>query len=1242
MEHTNSFFGFRSCSFREARLCHELEQLVEVLTASKRMQENVPMSEARALYDNAFLLRANTELTQSTDRAYFQALVLSGMRRNQKVSIETTIGNRNRSAIQAFDVAQLLPQGTGMPPEADLRKAGERLREVLTPAQRLQLHTNESASDIELGLAYFNVRNRWMQEWDGNHNVHDRPRQLEDPRFDVLIQSQVQLYLHSRTTLDAHLNTGGITLPGIESSNSPGQRLTRSQYVALLALVWKGQGQEVLKVATGGADTATRITDLQGLINRNGGICVPVQHAYDRLVPGELGSTEALLAMNIRPGPNLSIQYIAGRRGRQPQLGTPEAPVGPDRFRSPPLRTGVTEAQVFRRIDPAATWRNNPPPAAIEFLEQHMPNEGGNTNFIKALKFHFGTPAMRATVPAAPMTRDATLAILAHIVDMLTEHERVTTQSTLQAEQLKKNINVTQTINDFAGNMSEIVRDYQNNPVLAAAVVAGGFFAIRAAYKLIKGDYPAIVNWAGYIGLGGLALGLYQERQTGTAWWNGLGDLVSDFYRGEAGLPPERQTLPNYWARELQLNNAQTVACLSILQQDNVSTRTVCGYYADMEAWNGTPATQPALPPSFNIAAFRNRFGAMDDKAIGRAIHQTLKAFFRNRGEGLAKQGFEYRGREGGAEALGFVSIRNRYNGSRVFSLFVDGEIRIPGINLNPRLITDWNGRENQVYLTGLHRDNPTAHGALLALRAIYVEELRTAGTPRPAHDFKYVLLFEGGPGLETMGRNGVRAAGFLDVGQRFVTDTLHQYSPTEPGPPERSPPNVRLLRPGSAETTLITDNSYLRGGRFGQLAAPSVAPLIPPGVLDPILALAGLERARFKDTLQRDWAEFLPRLNLTPRAAQALTKYMNGRITSWTGSIQELLTYVADQKYQLLIAAASSNESLSQEVVTRLSGSVLPDVIRWINPLPGETFPNINTLADVESLFDITINGGGTPSATLWRRIFPLWQGSDFAEIRKQITEMRAELVQLRQLPDLALPGASGAAGTTSMENLEKFMALSISNHLVGLSLYALNGANTFVPDVGRQRIVSANERASLSTYISELKQNLIAPDALKRLAEFNDRANAVEAYWSGANLKVTVTQGVVSLSMNVGAALPGRFLTPEQRANTRDQRRFERDITTNDLATMTPQQIVERWRKQAFDTKMQQVTKEMPVPVLNASIDGSDVLWQLAANVAGNGRTPMQDFLTTPTGTLHSKYTQWSVPGVDRVARPNPLSMP
>lgn len=1239
--HRFSFIG------GEARLCHELNP-TESINAGRLMQENQALREARAIYNNEFLIREYPELARPQDRAFFQALLIAGMATD--ATIPGAIGNRNRSGFRPFDPAQLLPAGTALPSTAELTRIGARLREVLPQAQRDNLvPAAENPTDEQLATAYFNSRNRWTTEWNAGRNVHDRARQLEDRSFDALVRMPIELYRSSRATLDSILRTNNIDIPGSQSPDAPGRRMSTRDYVGLLTLVWKGERAQVEKAAATAGTMEQKIKALTAL-NADAS-ATRVQQAYDRLVLEELGATETLRTLGITLGTQTTINYVERRRGTRPRI-VPPGPAAPNTFVSAPIRKNIAEQEALRTMDSADTWRGSPA-SSIEFLVQNLPNTPGNQRFLLSLKQRFGTDAQRKEAEAdakrqgiTTMTEQDTRAALNIIVDALTGHERIVGQSNKQAEELRKNINVTQNINEFLGNMGEIVADYQNNPVLAAAVVAGGFLAMRQAFRLFSGSGPRWMNWAMYAGLGGLAVGLYQERQTGSAWWNGLGDQINDWWRGDNALPPERRTMPNYWAREIQSDSETTRKCLSVLQDQDITT--VCGFYTDMDSWERSSprGPQPALPSTFNVTGL---FGTMDNKAVGVEIHKVLKAFFQNRGNALVQQGFQYPGQESNAEARGFNYIRDRYNGRRFFSQIVQGTLRMEGAEVDGRLITTWETADTQARLREIYRAHPRAERPLVALHAAYVEEQRTANQARTPQQFRYVMLFEADPGaLERMGRAGTQPASFLSVLQRHVTDALHQYSPFEPPAPDRSD-RVTLLRPGTAEHELIAlapedGGPGITDGGFGRLNA---APLIL--------------QDRVRTLMRREFREFLARVPVTAQARNLLITAMDNRIATPGVPLTDMMREVEDVKYRILITAANNSAVLNDLIVKNLATPAalsVPDFLRWLIPFEGERFPEINSLADVQSLFDINVRApGGVPGFALWARMFPAWEGNQFESIRTQIEEIRGDLARLRQLPDFALPGApAGAAGTQSMADLERFMAQKIVNRLVELSLYRLSADNTFIPSAREDRRVEGNERASLSEYIRDLRGNLINRDAMRNLEAFNKRVAEVQAVWPEARLEVLVVEGRVVIVMNsTGVSLRQSYLSHvnanlrflarlsvagalfidpgERLALAPAQRLHPQEWTPTEFMDNTADDIVDEWSEAALESLRKSVaaahTPGGPYPAdFVMDFSGNDIHYKPNGNFA-MASTPGHILLTKTAAEIRTRYQQFERPG-------------
>ncbi len=636
----------------------------------------------------------------------------------------------------------------------------------------------------------------------------------------------------------------------------------------------------------------------------------------------------------------------------------------------------------------------------------------------------------------------------------------------------------------------------------------------------------------------------------------------------------------------------------------------------------------------------------MDHKQIGKAIHETLNGFYTNRGKALGQQGFRYVNQSPDEKERGLAYIGLRYDeeeggggGGRFFSQIVEGQLGIEDAEIDGRLIATWDMTESQARITAICEAHPRARRPLLALRAAYVEEQR-AGRSQGSKWWN-VMLFEADEGaLRRMGRAGTQPAGFLAQIQRWYTDTLHQYSPFEPAPADRAD-RVTLMPAGSAEHTLLTRNTHLGAGRFALVDRPPVA---GPGV-------GGPDRKVFMATLQTESENFLTRIPISLEARQALQKYWSDRITACpAGGTAALISEMDDFRYRLLVAAANNSDRLQADISRRppvvapaVGATNIPDWMRLFTPYESQNFPVITSLQDLQSLFNVNINGGDTPQFAPWRRIFQLWQGDPFAGIGKQIEEMRKELADLRHLPQFALAGVSGPGGAVSVQQLEKFMAQRIANRMVELSLYTLRRNGPNVLETLQNRLVTQTEREMLGEYISTLRTSLIAPDALKRMAEFNKRANEVEALGPGGKLKVVVTGGEVRLGLNTGTGVVPRFVDTAQRAGLPLAFLTAMPaMSVEEFLKRPAADVVLEWKNLAIAQKQQSVRTETGA-AFDAVRDGELVKWIFPPQAAGDGRTPIVNFLTATNARLRGAYTVWSgKTAAERAAQPDPLTLP
>ena len=363
-----------------------------------------------------------------------------------------------------------------------------------------------------------------------------------------------------------------------------------------------------------------------------------------------------------------------------------------------------------------------------------------------------------------------------------------------------------------------------------------------------------------YGALGGLLVHMVQEHRTGRGWLDEAWKTTMNWARGESDRPPEQQTLPAYWRNELGAAEISQ-RYLSLLHDQEVPV--VMSFYNDMLTWerNGrNPQQQPQLPQSFNGGRYRRMFGTMTQKEIGMGLFETLRAFFRNRGEHITRQGIDYPGMNPGAEERGAAYVDDRYGQRRFFTRIVEGTViingvRIQGVNAQDMFLATpaW-----QAELKRVQSINQMAYQQLVALRTAYVEERRNPNSARPWQWWS-VLLFEADEGrLRAYGRNAVQPANMLDrvyrTGRDYTVDA--NWWPLREAEPDRAL-NTRLFTQATGEYSLIAtelgDNWYAR--RFNR-------------------RLREVDAA-FSVALTNDWNQFVDRLPITASARQDLRNIM-------------------------------------------------------------------------------------------------------------------------------------------------------------------------------------------------------------------------------------------------------------------------------------------------------------------------------------------------------------------------------
>ncbi|MDD3896828.1 MAG: hypothetical protein PHU04_03230 [Candidatus Peribacteraceae bacterium] len=602
MEHTHN--QFRQAT-GEHRLCplnapRQLGEAYESLQSSDRMRANPDLKAVIELYDNMFLKAEFAEMRSPLDRAYFYALLYDGVIRVGGTKYEDV----KRSDLNVSDPMRL----AGKPAAEAVKIIRESLPELLE-----QLTANGAATDEEILQAYKDRIALTDMRW----------REAKVPDDDQLLEAPFLHYKAVKARVDGALRKYGILVPGTEARSALASyagrpRLSRDEYLLLLKLAWGNPAAAQQEI-----ENRRDVQKVQQWLGRERG--KPdnkrVQQLYTDFSAVEVSPQEALAGFGVQVGEMARGAYISRMMASQ----HPNVPVDPNAAQE--------------KFVSAAAWENDPA-QAYRFLsdpEVGFPGTARNGAFLTGLRYWF--IEQRGPVPA--MSKEDTLAILRLVVQELVAAEAVVRSSLDQREGLRKKITGAEKLEDIGAGVWEYMKEFRDHPVGSAAMWLVAFMAVRQIIKFVKGDSNNFVKYGFWIGMSGLAAGLYQQHTKGEAWWEGLWGRAQGWFGKEAQLESGEQTLPNYWAQMLGkeqgkddlLSPEKERLCISILQTQN--TKSVLEWYRQKRT--SAPGTRVPLPFAIDFK-LREQFGRNADiKGIEELMHRSLQRILRNRGK-VARQ----------------------------------------------------------------------------------------------------------------------------------------------------------------------------------------------------------------------------------------------------------------------------------------------------------------------------------------------------------------------------------------------------------------------------------------------------------------------------------------------------------------------------------------------------------------------------------------------------------------------------
>jgi hypothetical protein len=408
-----------------------------------------------------------------------------------------------------------------------------------------------------------------------------------------------------------------------------------------------------------------------------------------------------------------------------------------------------------------------------------------NDRFLDALNYWFvaSDPAVQASIQRRhrgrePLKQDDTEAILDLIIKTLTQHEGVATRSLQQQADLKEQVGPEEKLEKGVADAWEYLKDFREHPVGSAAIAGIGIVAALYLWRLKDKEKftPFDLTMLGAFGV--LGVNAFIKHQTGEGILDHAKELTKKYTGVElfssSDVPLEQQTLPNYWAKVVDSQDAdkdipnnvltenRRIACLTLLQDQRLND--VTNWYEKMELWrtNGSRGAPPALP--FPIQRAEKFFGNADRREILHYFHQTLHHFFFERGRNLPPN-LRTSSLSGGSDyaAKGLAYIRQKYMVSGLENVADNRLARFPDVITYNGKTYDLSKPQSDAMLK-LRKDDPQVYRRLLLGRLI-----------EKNFDWRNlkmytVFLMEADPnGLNALGPLGADTAGLVREIQKEV-----------------------------------------------------------------------------------------------------------------------------------------------------------------------------------------------------------------------------------------------------------------------------------------------------------------------------------------------------------------------------------------------------------------------------------------------------------------------------------------
>ncbi len=708
-----------------------------------------------------------------------------------------------------------------------------------------------------------------------------------------------------------------------------------------------------------------------------------------------LGPSELLKKSGVSIGTTVVSNYIRLIGGRSPDKGKSIPVPGVEEL--VPSKD-ATAAELPRQS--AETWLVHPERALPVLLACGMESTGPNEMFLHSLEFHFPPDGEKKLPPKDPVySEENTKALLASVIQQLAEYEQPMRNTFTRGNSLREELNTGEKVEKNAREIWEYMKDIQSHPLGSAIAWIVAIGAVRKGWDILfNKESNNFIKGAFWLSLTGIAAGLYQQHKDGKAWWESIGPQIDSMFKREKKLPPEQQSMPDYWFKELALSDSHELLCLSVL--GNQPTKAVLDWYDACErtglpafgeedgAGSGKPKKFPDLPFTID-GQIRRRLGpGMRSQERVKLFHATLKKFLASRGAALRKQIPEYKTATSlqNDAALGADYIRERYVEQTFIRSIIRGVVAFGDIKMSAdelmSLMGDAKKGEWEEKMKTVKKVQPEVYARLLIIRDEYLAETRERDTSRL--EMNMVFLFEADPAI--LRRQGkTEAAGYRDAANRGAQD-LQQTTDASAVVPEDRAKKLDILEQVDSKG----EAALLKALSNGKLSVS--------------------EKFTTRDGILQDWKEFCDRLPADDGARKKLQSYMNTFLKAGNVSL-ETMNEVERKKYQLLIAAMGSKTLIGEQAVSALDPSsdatwnVTLDKIMDYVKFDETKFPSINGFADLQGLLGSEVNEKDTSEwYEYWKRILPSNGVNKFDQtLRPRIAAYTVAFERLRALPILA-----------------------------------------------------------------------------------------------------------------------------------------------------------------------------------------------------------------------------------------------